>query len=165
MEAVGYPLRLNNGGLLYSDANQWANAYQDQTKDDKYTVIEATDAAALSPNGQYLLTQEDGVVTLYLNVWNSAKFAAWCKAGANNCQAAYARYCQQFKGDPGCKTSTPDGPDEPDADGPDDAKSFPALATILIVVAGLGLIGAFLYWWLRKRKSKPVLLITPELSS
>jgi hypothetical protein len=156
VEAVGYPLRLNNGGLLYSDVNHWANAYQDKTKDDKYTTVEATDAAALSPNGQYLLTQEDGVVTLYLNVWNSAKFSAWCKAGGD-CQAAYARYCQQFKGDPGCKTG---GPNEPDAGGPD-SKSFPTLATILIVVAGLGLIGALLYWWLRKRESKPVLLITP----
>lgn len=167
VEAVGFPLRLTNGGLLYSDINNWANAYQDRTKDDKYSTVEATDRAVLSPNGEYLLTQDDGVLTLYLNVWNSASFSTWCKKAGNDCQAAYAQYCLEFKGDPGCKTSTPDGPYDPSDPGgpgskPDDTKEgFPTWAIVLITIAGLGLIGALLRVWLRKRKSKPVMLVTP----
>jgi len=146
-EAVGYPLLLNNGGLLYSDVNAWATGYQEQTRDDQVTTIEATDTAALSPNGQYLLTQADGVVALYLNVWNSAQFAAWCKAGGNDCQAAYARYCQLFKTDARCKASTPKDPDDPKG-------GLPPLAIVLISIVGLGLIGALLSFVLKKRKSK-----------
>ena len=174
VEAVGYPLRLTNGGLLYNNVNKWANAYQDKTMNDEFTVIQATDKAVLSPNGLYLLTQEDGVVTLYLNVWNSASFAAWCKVAGNNCQAAYARYCQEFKTDPGCKTDTPGGPINPGPGTPvppppppDPDKGLPTWAIILISIAGLALIAGILYAVLKKPQSRLLSspLSSPSLSS
>jgi hypothetical protein len=153
VEAVGYPLRLTNGGHLYSNANDWAIAYQDnKTMDDKFTTIEATDAVVLSPNGLYLVTQDDGVVTLYLNVWNSTSFSAWCKESGDECVAAYAKYCLEFKGDPRCKANNPGngGPD------PDPSKGgLPTWAIIVISVAGLALISAVLYAVQKsKRRSK-----------
>jgi hypothetical protein len=171
VQAVGYPLRLTNGGLLYNDVNKWANAYQDKTMNDEFTVIKATDKAVLSPNGLYLLTQEDGVVTLYLNVWNSASFAAWCKVAGNNCQAAYGRYCQEFKTDPGCKTDTPGGPVNPGpgtpgpTPPPDPKKGLPTWAIILISIAGLALIGGILFALLRKPQSRPLSSPLSTLSS
>lgn len=158
VQAVGFPLRLTNGGLLYNDTNKWANAYQDKTMNDEFTTIKATDKTALSPNGLYLLTQENGLVTLYLNVWNSASFAAWCKKDGNNCQAAYARYCQEFKIDPGCKTDTPGGPGNPGTPGPtppppDPKKGLPTWAIVLIAIGGLAIIGAILFAVLKKPQS------------
>ena len=148
-QAVGFPLRLTNGGLL-SKSPQWRNGFEDKTMTTASTEILATTTAALSPNGLYLLTNVNGVITLYLNAWNSARFAEWCTS--NNCTAGRARYCQAFGNiDPSCKTNTPGGPSPPTTP----PKNFPVWAIALIVLGGLALIGGLFYAvsWKKKIKS------------
>ena len=148
-EAIGFPLRLTNGGLL-SKSPQWRNGFEDKTMTTASTEILATTTAALSPNGLYLLTNVNGVITLYLNAWNSARFAEWCTS--NNCTAGRARYCQAFGNiDPSCKTNTPGGPSPPTTP----PKNFPVWAIALIVLGGLALIGGLFYAvsWKKKIKS------------
>ena len=171
-EAVTYPLRLTNGGHL-RDAGTWANAYQDKTMDNtKFTLVKKTDEFAVSPNGLYLLTQKDGVVTLFLNVWNSASFAAWCKLEPNDCKAAYAKYCGGFKSvDSGCKTDEPSGPGTGPGSGspgggsggskPDEPSSgFPTWAIILASTLGLGVIVGLIVALSKKSKNAQRPLIT-----
>lgn len=146
-ESVGFPLRLTNGGLL-SKSPQWRNGFEDKTTTTASTEILPTTTAALSPNGLYLLTNSNGIITLYLNAWNSTKFADWCKL--NDCKAGYANYCQKFGMiDPRCKASdTPGGP-SPTPSNPA-SKDFPIWAIVLIVVGALAL-GGIAYGMLKKK--------------
>lgn len=173
VEGVTYPLRLTNGGHL-RDSGTWANAFRDQTMDNtKFTLVQKNDAFAVSPNGLYLLTQKDGVVTLFLNVWNSTSFAAWCKLQGNDCKASYGKYCQEFKDvDSGCKTENPSGPGNGPGNGPGGGGSsgspkpdkpssgFPTWAIILLSVLG---VGAIVLLVILSQKSKNKRTLTPVL--
>ena len=153
-EAIGFPLRLTNGGLLLSPSTGWRSGFEDKTMGDAATEILETTTAALSPNRLYLLTNVDGVITLYLNAWNSARFAEWCNS--NDCKAAYARYCQAFGNiDTGCRTDTPGGPGTPITPSPPSTTPGKGLSTLAIVMIVLGvlaiLIGAFVAYLKNKK--------------
>lgn len=146
---VGFPLRLTNGGLLFSPSTGWRNGFEDKTMSSGYTELLSTTTAALSPNGLYLFTNEDGVITLYLNVWNSTRFADWCKV--NNCKSGYANYCQRFGTiDPKCRTNTPDG-QTPVLPTPTPSKDFPIWAIVAIVLGVLVLVIGIMYATLKKK--------------
>jgi hypothetical protein len=145
-QEVPFPLRLNNSGLLYKEGG-WANWFQETPIDTTFTEIKETDTHALSPNGRYLVTIVPNGVALYLNVWNSARFAAWCRQTSDGCRERYGRYCNEFKTiDDGCKTDTP-GPDSPN-------EGLSTLTIVLISLAGLGVVAAILYAVLKKRKAR-----------
>jgi len=92
VESVEFPLQLHNSGLLSSPT--WTSWFDLAGQTNAYTAITPETEAAISPNGLFLLTQVEGVFTVYLNVWNTDAFKAWC--GGNNCTAGYIEYCNQF---------------------------------------------------------------------
>jgi hypothetical protein len=140
-EVVGmFPLLLTNGGLLSSPQNGWSNSYEDKTANTLSTPISATAAVTLSPNGLYLVTNENGVITLYLNAWNSPRLTVWCKTAGSGCNSGYARYCQAFGTvDTRCNPNTP----SPPAAVP--GKRLPTWALVLIVLGGLALLIGVMY--------------------
>ena len=155
-ETIGFPLRLTNGGLLANPSTGWRNGFEDKTMTTASTEILETTTAALSPNGLYLLTNVNGVITVYLNAWNSAKFAEWCNS--HDCKAGYARYCQAFGTiDPGCRTDTPGGPDipggpdTPNSPSPTPGKGLSTLAIVMIVLGVLALLIGAGFALLRKK--------------
>jgi hypothetical protein len=153
-ETIGFPLRMTNGGLLSSPSTGWRNGFEDKTMNSAYTEILSTTTNALSPNGLYLLTNVGGVITLYLNTWNSAMFSEWCNS--NDCRAGRAKYCQAFgEIDPECKTDTPAGPSPPTTPPEKPPKNFPVWAIALIVLGGLALIGGLFYATSRKKIKNP----------
>jgi hypothetical protein len=114
---VQYPLELTNRGLLRS-ADGWKNAFElkdgtwqngSQVQDnDDFTVINRNTRYATSPNGLFLLDNPpNGDVTLYFNVWKTAKFKEWCTANQNSCNVCLARYCDLMQ-DPECQTGDVD---------------------------------------------------------
>lgn len=151
-----FPLRLTNGGLLSSPQNGWRHSYEDTTANTLSTTISATTAAALSPNGLYLLTNDNGVITLYLNAWNSPKIIAWCRGYGNNCKPGYAKYCQAFGSiDTGCINDTPGGPTPSPSPTPviPATNYFPSWGIALIVLGVVALVIGVIYVVSKKKKT------------
>jgi hypothetical protein len=150
-QAVEFPLRLNNGGRLYSPVSGWTTWFEDKTMTDAFTTVEEGTPATLSPNGLYLLTQNNGLVTLYLNVWNFGTFPAWCKLNRKECNPAYGKYCELYKDiDRGCKTETPGNGDNEESD----KSTLKTVLTILGVLAGLAVLAAAIYFVWKQSKGK-----------
>ena len=161
-QTVEFPLRLNDGGRLYNST--WSTWFEDKSMAGESAEVERGAPATLSPNGLYLVTQEEGVVTLYLNVWNFPTFPAWCKLEKKECKPAYAKYCDLYRDiDVGCETDTPGRPVKGDGAG---------MSTLTKLLIGLGslaglvlVVGLIYYLTQRSKRRAKVRLLTPPTSS
>jgi hypothetical protein len=161
-QVVGFPLRLNNGGRLYSPVSGWTTWFEDKTMTNAFTEVEEGVPATLSPNGLYLLTQYKGLVNLYLNVWNFGTFPAWCKLNRKECNPAYGKYCELYKDiDSGCKTETPGNGDDEESD----KSTLKTVLTILGVLAGVAALAAAVYFVWKQSKGKTSALSSSASSS
>jgi hypothetical protein len=148
VQATQFPLHLNNGGRLFN--NQWSNWFEDTdtNANSPLTEITATTTSAVSPNGRYLFTNNNGLITLYLNVWNAPTLTAWCSG--DTCNAARAAYCLRFGSiDASCTTPAGGG-------GSGGSPAQPKKGIPIGLIVGLSLLVALLIIavviWYAKRK-------------
>jgi hypothetical protein len=128
LESMNFPLRLNNRGVLYSVSNRWRTWFEDENMTTAFTEVPKDAPVTLSNNGLWLVTQDKGVLTLFLNVWNSPAFSSWCTT--KDCKPGVEKYCALFKDiDKICQI-----PIKPDPTKPDDSSL--SLGTIALIVLG-----------------------------
>jgi hypothetical protein len=151
-QTVQFPLSLSNGGRLFN--TQWSNWFQDSlTNNDELTTITPTTTWALSTNGRYLYRNDNGAITLYLNVWNAPTLTTYCGQAGSSCQAGRARYCQQFGSLDARCSATPDDEEPPVIPTPPKTSGMPTWAKFLLgVVLPLLLVGGVL-WFVFRGKS------------
>jgi hypothetical protein len=168
VEAIRFPLRLSNGGRLSGTRKAWATWFEDRIATESSTEVKEGVPATLSRNGLFLVTQRDGVVTLYANAWNFRSFGMWCRRSNKDCKPFYAMYCEEYQAiDKGCADeepgtfpdpgSSPGGPGPgggaPVAPEPTKMSTGTIVAIVLGSLAGIGLLVAVIKT-LSKKKSK-----------
>lgn len=162
-QSVDFPLYLKDSGLLYNST--WSTWFEDKTMGGESTEVEKGAPSTVSPNGLYLVTQEGGVLNLYLNVWNFPTFLAWCKLEKKECKPAYAKYCELYKDvdQEGCATDTPGR----SAKG--DGKGMSTINKVLIALGSLAglvlLIGLINFLVQRSKRRAKVKSLTPTTLS
>jgi len=149
-ESMNFPLRLNNRGVLYSVSNRWRPWFEEKNMTTAFTEVPKDAPVTLSNNGLWLVTQDKGVLTLFLNVWNSPAFSSWCTT--KDCKPGLEKYCALFKEiDKTCQDSDPGNPTNPGKPD-DDSLSLGTIALIVLgALFGIGIIVAII---LMSQKSK-----------
>jgi len=138
-ESVRFPLRLSNGGRLSGTKKAWGTWFEDRLAAEGSTEVKEGVPATLSLNGLYLVTQKNGVVTLYVNVWNFRSFAIWCRQLNKDCKPSYVKYCEEFQAiDKGCEDKEPGS--FPDPGPPAGAPGLPDTSTGLSTGTIVGIV-------------------------